>query len=318
MIALGNKDQYGAIHMWGGIQGAYDAGAGRSATGSSTRTARRSTPPGNLKSLKKLKEWADKGYLGKGDSFNARSDADAAAAFGKGEGAFVLGGNWNAAIAATGSASDAAFFDMPPGDSGKAVAIGSASIPMHISAKTKNPDLAAAYLDFITGPTAGQALVDTQQVPAATDGTAEPGDPLGQDVKDGLGQARQGRRPDAVPGLVVADDARRRWARRSRRCWPGRISPEDVVKRTQADWDELPLGARRGLAVAASSRAGVAGAPRARRRTAAELPRCACARRASPGASPTCTWRRRWSSTCCSRSGRWSTRRGCRSSTGTG
>ena len=66
---------------------------------------------------------------------------------------------------------------MPPGDSGKTVAIGSASIPYHISAKTKNADLAAAYLDFITGPTAGQALVDTQQVPAATDGTADAGRP---------------------------------------------------------------------------------------------------------------------------------------------
>ena len=27
VIALGNKDQYGAIHMWGMVQGAYDAGA---------------------------------------------------------------------------------------------------------------------------------------------------------------------------------------------------------------------------------------------------------------------------------------------------
>ena len=64
----------------------------------------------------------------------------------------MIGGNWNAATARDGLGKDAAFFDMPPGDSGKAVAIGSASVPMHISAKTKNPDLAAAYLDFITGP----------------------------------------------------------------------------------------------------------------------------------------------------------------------
>ena len=35
------------------------------------------------------------------------------------------------------------------------------------------------------GPTAGKALVDTQQVPAATDATAKPGDPLGQEVMTG-------------------------------------------------------------------------------------------------------------------------------------
>ena len=61
---------------------------------------------------------------------------------------------------------------MPPGQSGDMVDIGSTSFPMHISAKTKNPDLAAAYLDWITGPSAGKTLVDTSQVPAATDSTA--------------------------------------------------------------------------------------------------------------------------------------------------
>src|SRR6185295_14088877 len=111
---------------------------------------------------------------------------------------------------------------------GKAVAIGSASIPYHISAKTKNADLAAAYLDFITGPTAGQALVDTQQVPAATDGTATPGDPLGQDVKEG--------------GLTLYPD----WSSPTmletmgqsfQELLAGRATPEDVAKRTQADWE---------------------------------------------------------------------------------
>jgi raffinose/stachyose/melibiose transport system substrate-binding protein len=184
VVALGNKDQYGAIHLWGGIQGAYTPAQDVRdwifhKDGSTFDTE------GNLTSLKKLKEWADKGYLGPGDSFNARNDSEAAAAFGKGEGALMIGGNWNAATAADGLGDDAAFFNMPPGESGDAVAIGSASLPMHVSAKTEQPDLAAAYLDHITGPSAGQALVDTQQVPAATDGTAEPTDSLGKEVKEG-------------------------------------------------------------------------------------------------------------------------------------
>ena len=114
-----------------------------------------------MESLEKIKEWAERATSAR-RIVNARSDADAAAACETGEGAFVLGGNWNACIVKDGL-EDAAFFDMPPGDSGKAVAIGSASIPYHISAKSKNPDLAAAYLDFITGPTACEALVDTQE-----------------------------------------------------------------------------------------------------------------------------------------------------------
>jgi raffinose/stachyose/melibiose transport system substrate-binding protein len=236
VIALGNKDQYGAIHMWGMVQGAYTPAQDVRdwifhKDGATFDTS------GNLKSLEKIKEWADKGYLGKGDSFNSRNDAEAAAAFGKGEGALMLGGNWNASIAKDGLGEDAGFFDMPPGDSGKAVAIGSASLPMHISAKTKQPDLAAAYLDFITGPTAGQALVDTQQVPAATDGTAEPGDPLGKAVKDGWDKLVEDG------GLTLYPD----WSSPTmlqtmgqtfQELLAGRMSPQDVVDRTQKDWEE--------------------------------------------------------------------------------
>src|SRR3954468_2709471 len=142
VIALGNKDQYGALHMWGMVQGAYEpAQAIRDLIfhkdGATFDTK------GNLASLEKIKEWADKGYLGKGDAFNSIDDAEAAAAFGRGKGVFLLGGNWNAAVVKDGLGKDGGFFDMPPGPDGKAVAIGSTSTPLHISAKTKQPDLAA-------------------------------------------------------------------------------------------------------------------------------------------------------------------------------
>jgi raffinose/stachyose/melibiose transport system substrate-binding protein len=235
VIALGNKDQYGAIHMWGMVQGAYTPAQGVRDWIFHKDGATFDTP-GNLKSLEKIKEWADKGYLGRGDSFNARNDAEAAAAFGKGEGALMLGGNWNASIAKDGLGKDAAFFDMPPGDSKKLVAIGSASLPMHISDKAKQPDLAAAYLDFITGPTAGKALVDTQQVPAATDNTAEPADPLGHQVKEGWDKLVQDG------GLTLYPD----WSSPTmlqtmgqtfQEMLAGRISPQEVISKTQEDWE---------------------------------------------------------------------------------
>ena len=129
--------------------------------------------PGNLQSLEKLKEWADKGYLGPGDSFNARNDAEAGAAFGQGEGAFMLGGNWNASIAKDGLGKDAAFFDMPPGESGKAVAIGSASLPCTSRPRrSSRPGGGLPRRDHRPGRR--QALVDTQQVPAATDARPSP------------------------------------------------------------------------------------------------------------------------------------------------
>ena len=321
MIALGNKDQYGAIHMWGMVQGAYTPAQDMRDWIFQKDGATFDTP-GNVESLEKIKEWADKGYLGRGDSFNARNDAEAAAAFGKGEGALMLGGNWNASIAKDGLGDDAAFFDMPPGESGKAVAIGSASLPMHISAKSKQPDLAAAYIDFITGPTAAQALVDTQQVPAATDGTAEPGDPLGKEVQEGWDKLVEDG------GLTLYPD----WSSPTmlqtmgqtfQEMLAGRMSPQDVVCRTQDDWEEYHTELSEGVAVAAPSARGVgAPAPPARRERAAaavterrvrepRARRAAARRLPLPGARRSC-------STWCSRSVRSSTRRGCRSSTGTG
>ncbi len=236
VIALGNKDQYGAIHLWGMVQGAYTP-AQDIRDWIFQKDGATFDTPGNLESLQKLKDWADKGYMGRGDSFNARGDSEAAIAFGKGEGAFILGGNWNAATVKDGLGDDAMFFDMPPGDSGKKVAIGSASLPMHISAKTKQPDLAAAYLDAITGPDAGQALVDTQQVPAATNGTAEPSDPFGKEVQEGWDQLV------ADGGLTLFPD----WSSPTMLQTMGqsfqemladRTSPEDVISRTQDDWEK--------------------------------------------------------------------------------
>ena len=236
VIALGNKDQYGAIHLWGMIQGAYTP-AQDMRDWIFHKEGSTFDSPGNLESLQKLKEWADKGYLGPGDSFNARNDSDAAVAFGKGEGAFMLGGNWNAATAKAGLGDDAIFFDMAPGESGDHVAIGSASVPIHISAKTKQADLAAAYIDFITGPTAGEALVGTQQVPAATDGTAEPSDQLGKDVKAGWDTLVEDGGltlyPDWSSPTMLAT-----MGQSFQEMLAGRTTPEDVVSRTQDDWEK--------------------------------------------------------------------------------
>ena len=184
MIALGNKDQYGAIHLWGGIQGAYTP-AQDIRDWIFQKDGATFDTEGNLKSLQKLKEWADKGYLGKGDSFNARNDSDAAIAFGKGEGAFMIGGNWNAATARDGLGEDAAFFNMPPGESGDTVAIGSASVPMHISAKSEEPGPRGGVprLHHRAGRRQGARRHGAGAGGDRRD--AEPSDPLGKDVKAG-------------------------------------------------------------------------------------------------------------------------------------
>jgi raffinose/stachyose/melibiose transport system substrate-binding protein len=124
---------------------------------------------------------------------------------------------------------------MPPGPSGKAAAIGSASVPIHISAKTKQPDLAAAYIDFIAGRSASKALVDTTQVPAIVDPTAEPSAQFTREVAQGWQTLVD------AGGLTLYPD----WSSPTmletmgqsfQELLADRASVQDVTKRIQDDW----------------------------------------------------------------------------------
>jgi raffinose/stachyose/melibiose transport system substrate-binding protein len=233
-IMLGNKEQYEALHLWGMIQGAYTP-AQEVRDWIFHREGKTFDTEGNREALAKFKEWNDKGYLGRGDDYNGRGEQDAANQFARGKGAFMLAGNWNAQTILDGLDDDAAFFNMPPGDSGSIAAIGSASVPIHISAKSKQPDLAAAYIDFVAGKPAGQELVDTTQVPAIVDAAAQPTGQFGKEIKQGWQQLVDDG------GLTFFHD----WSSPTmletigqsfQELLAGRASVNQVVTRIQKDW----------------------------------------------------------------------------------
>lgn len=235
-IMLGNKEQWSALHMWSGIQGAFSP-AQDMRNWIFHRSGATFDTGGNREALAKLKEWNDKGYLGRPEDYNGRGDADASNLFARGKGAFMLGGNWNAQIVLDGLKDEAAFFDMPPGQSGKVAAWGSVGLPYHVSAKSKQPDLAAAYINFIAGRPASAALVKTSQTPAIVDPTAEPTGRMAREVTEGW------QRLIRDDGLMLYAD----WASPSmletmggafQEFLAGRASLDDVVKRTQKDWSD--------------------------------------------------------------------------------
>jgi raffinose/stachyose/melibiose transport system substrate-binding protein len=233
-IMLGNKEQYPAIHVWGTIQGAYEP-AQKARDWVFHRPGATFDTPGNRESLEKLKAWDDAGYLGAGDDYNGRGEQDAATLFARGEGAFFLGGNWNAQTILDGLGRDAMFFTMPPGASGKVAAIGAASTPFHVASKSKQPDLAAAYIDFVAGRPAGRVLVDNSIVPAVVDPTAEPTRPLSRQLTRGWQQLLD------AGGLTLFPD----WSsptmldtmgRSFQELLAGRASVTDITSRIQEDW----------------------------------------------------------------------------------
>ncbi len=125
--------------------------------------------PGNLQAATTLQDWASKGYFTPG--FGGGSYDDAVANFAKGEGLFMITGNW--IVESLGADSqDFGFFVMPPVEAGGAtVSTGGAGFPLSISAGTEHPDVAAAYIDWMTNAHAAELLLPTGQIPLSIGAT---------------------------------------------------------------------------------------------------------------------------------------------------
>ncbi|MFF9144906.1 ABC transporter substrate-binding protein [Streptomyces sp. NPDC014861] len=115
----------------------------------------------------KLADWAKKGYLPEGA--NGVDNAGAVAAFTKGQGLFMFDGNWDAGAVDKAMPQGTGFFTLPGTVPGAPAAGVGTSLAYAISAKAKNPDLAAAFLDFLGSPEAGQIQLDNGFMPVSQD-----------------------------------------------------------------------------------------------------------------------------------------------------
>ena len=178
-ISFGNLDKFGGIHEFQTVQNQFaDKQAIRdfvfAKSGASFDT------PENREAAAKLQDWAAKGYFTK--DYNGTGYDPAWQQFAKGAGPFLIGGTWLTADLADAMKDKVGFFLMPARDAGASpVSLGGESLPWSITAKSKNADVAAAYIDFLTDANAAQTLVDTGNLPAMpTD--AQPSTALGKDV----------------------------------------------------------------------------------------------------------------------------------------
>jgi raffinose/stachyose/melibiose transport system substrate-binding protein len=180
-ITFGNLDKWPGIHEFQAVQNQFaqpdqvrDFVFARE--GASFDTAE------NQQAAAKLQEWAKKGYFT--PNFNGTGYDPAWAKFGKGSGPFLIAGTWLLRDLSDALGDDLGFMLVPPAKAGDPPhALGGESLPFAITSKSKNPDVAAAYIDFLTDANAAKVLVQTGNVPAMpTD--AKPGDPAGVQVFD--------------------------------------------------------------------------------------------------------------------------------------
>src|SRR5215211_4605155 len=178
-ISFGNLDKFGGIHEFQTVQNQFankedvrDFVFARGGDGFDTIE--------NRGAAAKLQEWADRGYFT--PNFNGTGYDPAWQQFAKGKGPFTIAGTWitNDALSALGD--KLGFFLMPGRDEGAApVSLGGESLPWGITAKSKNADVAAAYIDFITNAKAADVQVETDNLPA-TQATTEPSAPVQKEI----------------------------------------------------------------------------------------------------------------------------------------
>lgn len=108
-------------------------------------------------------DWVGAGYIPA--SANATADADAQANFVNGKSAYLITGNWAASVIEKGMGDNVGFFLLPQATAGDSTVASGASVAFSISSKTKHPNEAAAFLDFMRSAKAATIQFDTGFMP---------------------------------------------------------------------------------------------------------------------------------------------------------
>jgi raffinose/stachyose/melibiose transport system substrate-binding protein len=238
-IQFGNNDAFPGIHEYAVIQDQMASTSyltdfifGRQ------RDALSFDTPENLQAATTLQNWANAGYFTPG--FGGGGYDDSIVNFAKGEGLFLITGNW--AVADLGADSDTfGFFLVPPMTAGAPpVSTGGAGYPLAIGSSTQHADAAAAYIDWMNSDHASDMRVEVGELPlssSASTSTVRSGTLLA-DVLNAAASVT------AADGVVPYED----WATPTfydtltasiQELTANRITPQEFVSKVQADYSDF-------------------------------------------------------------------------------
>ncbi|MFI6941197.1 extracellular solute-binding protein [Streptomyces sp. NPDC050418] len=191
--------------------------------------------PGVQKAAQTVADWAKAGYID--SSANGTAESDGVGKFMKGEGVFMISGSWNSARIDENMKGKAGFMAMPPVKAGDPVrATGATTSPFGISSKTKYPDVAAHFIDFMTSPENAPTLFQGGYLPVAE---RDAGTPAPGSAQEGL--VKTWKDVLAADGLTLYLD----WATPSmgdtlfpagQELIAGEGTPQDLISAVQKDW----------------------------------------------------------------------------------
>lgn len=192
---------------------------------------------GALKAAGLVAEWAGKGYFA--PSANGTAQVDSTAGFTRDDSVYLINGNWAAGQLVGAMGENVGFFPMPGvTESARSVASGF-SVAYSVSSRTRHPEAAGAFLDFMGSPEAAPIVAENGFLPPdpSPDPDAVP------DQKGVLGEVA------AAHARVVADDGTNQFPDftapsmldrlRSgvQRLIAGRTGPRDFLAEIQDVWE---------------------------------------------------------------------------------
>lgn len=161
-MLLGNIEKWPGLHVFGPLQAKFVPGKDIVALAMGNKGASWTTDQ-NTQALTTLGEWGKNGWLGKSPN---GQDYDAAwKEFTQGKAVFLPGGSWLAADMEAAMKDDLGFLPAFSGADGSPATTGGTGIPFAVPAKAKQPDAAAAYINFITSDEAMKVLAENGNMP---------------------------------------------------------------------------------------------------------------------------------------------------------
>jgi raffinose/stachyose/melibiose transport system substrate-binding protein len=236
-LMVGEADKYPAMHVYAEIQSLYMSAQSINDWVFGTAGSSFDTPE-QRQAAQLLQSWTQKGYFGK--DFNSISYDDAWARFAKGEGVFLIGGDWLLSGVEATLKSDTGFALFPAGLDGKFGAQGSLGQPIHISSKSKYPDCAAAFLNTLVSPDAASGLVSAGQVPLTMPSTSlsATSDPVIQQEIDAF------QKVNRDDGLILYEDFASptmldTFSTAIQELMSGKLTPDQFTQTVQSDWTKF-------------------------------------------------------------------------------
>jgi len=182
-IALGSQDD-GGIHLWGGLVNSL-LGPTIPQDWVNGKPGTSINQPGALQATQRLASWAQDGYFT--NAPNATSENDARVAFAAGSALYTVDGSWSMGTIPPGD--QFGFFPFPVNKDGDPVTGQGFTAGFAISSKSVNPDVAAAFLDYLASAEAAEISVGLGLLPVNIDTAPAPEPGLATDLRNGYAAA---------------------------------------------------------------------------------------------------------------------------------